>query len=301
MPKTYSSVPGNERMETVPCPVCGSANRRQFLACDGFDFVKCRDCAIVYQNPRPVFEDVRRRYGPDYFQYEITNERNFFGLMQLGLSDIHFRDRTAAFGAGTAAAGAAGSRATGASRPAAPPRAFLDIGCATGMLIESMRGEGWSVRGVDVCRESAEYGREHRGVDIFPGTLEESRMPDGAFGVVHFSHLIEHVPDPRAFLKEVHRILAPGGYAVITTPNIDGFQARLFGKGWRSAIADHLVLFTRSTLARLAGETGFDVQQTVTWGGLAVGTAPGIVKKPMDRLAKRLGFGDVVMVLAAKR
>jgi 2-polyprenyl-3-methyl-5-hydroxy-6-metoxy-1,4-benzoquinol methylase len=181
------------------------------------------------------------------------------------------------------------------------PRTFLDIGCATGMLIESMRGEGWEVRGVDVCRESAEYGRVHRGVDIFPGTLDEAHFADGSFGVVHFSHLIEHVPDPRGFLGEVRRILAPGGFAVITTPNIDGFQARLFGKAWRSAIADHLVLFSRKTLIRLVRESGFDVLQSVTWGGLAVGTAPFIVKRPVDRLAKRWGFGDVVMVLAAKR
>jgi 2-polyprenyl-3-methyl-5-hydroxy-6-metoxy-1,4-benzoquinol methylase len=286
MAKTYSSVPGVERMETVPCPVCGSARWRPFLPCDGFDFARCRDCSIVFQNPRPVFEDVRRRYGADYFSYEVENERNFFGLMRQGLADVSFAKRTSGFGA------AEGS---------APPRTFLDIGCATGMLIETMRGEGWEVRGVDVCRESAEYGREHRGVDIFPGTLEEARMKDGAFGAVHFSHLIEHVPDPRAFLGEVHRIIAPGGYAVITTPNIAGFQARLFGKGWRSAIADHLVLFSRSTLVRLVQESGFDVRQSVTWGGLAIGTAPGFIKFPMDRLAKRFGFGDVVMVLAAKR
>lgn len=284
MPKTFSAPPADERMETISCPLCGSSGWQHFLTCDGFGFVRCRDCATVYQNPRPVFDDVRRRYGPGYFSYELENERNFFGLMRLGLADIHFQDRTRGFGNG-----------------AGVPRTFLDIGCATGMLIESMRGEGWEVRGVDVCRESAEYGRTHRGVDIFPGTLEEARIPDASFGVVHFSHLIEHVPDPRSFLAEVHRILAPGGFAVITTPNIEGFQARLFRKEWRSAIADHLVLFSRMTLERLVGESGFDKKQTVTWGGLAVGTAPSFIKRPVDRMAKKLGFGDVVMVLAAKR
>jgi 2-polyprenyl-3-methyl-5-hydroxy-6-metoxy-1,4-benzoquinol methylase len=280
MPKTYSSVPGQERQETVPCPCCGSRDYRPFLACEGFGFVRCGACAIVYQNPRPVFDDVRRRYAADYFSYELSNESTFFGLMKLGLNDIRFNDRTAESGA---------------------PRSFLDIGCATGMLIESMKREGWDARGVDVCRESAEYGKVHRGVDIFPGTLEEARFADGRFGVVHFSHLIEHVPDPRAFLGEVRRILAPGGFAVITTPNIDGFQARLFGKAWRSAIADHLVLFSKRTLSRLVRESGFDIQQSVTWGGLAVGTAPTAIKWHVDRLAKRWGFGDVVMVLAAKR
>jgi ubiquinone/menaquinone biosynthesis C-methylase UbiE len=142
---------------------------------------------------------------------------------------------------------------------------------------------------------------EHRGVAIFVGTLEEARFPAESFSIVHFSHLIEHVPDPRGFLKEVRRILKPQGHAVITTPNVDGFQARLFGKAWRSAIADHLALFSKRTLKDLLIESGFDVRQTVTWGGLAVGTAPGVVKKPMDWLAKKWGFGDVVLHLAAKR
>jgi 2-polyprenyl-3-methyl-5-hydroxy-6-metoxy-1,4-benzoquinol methylase len=227
-----------------------------------------------------VFDDLRRRYAADYFSYELSNESTFFGLMKAGLKDIHFRDRTVESGT---------------------PRTFLDIGCATGMLIESIKGEGWDVQGVDICRESAEYGRTHRGVDIFPGTLEEAQFPGGRFGVVHFSHLIEHVPDPRGFLGEVRRVLAPGGFAVITTPNIDGFQARLFGSAWRSAIADHLILFSKKTLVRLLQETGFEIRQSVTWGGLAVGTAPVWIKRPVDRLSKKWGFGDVVMVLAAKR
>jgi SAM-dependent methyltransferase len=280
MPKTYSSVPGHERQETVSCPCCGSRESRPFLACDGFGFVQCRACAVVFQNPRPVFDDLRRRYGPDYFAYELTNESTFFGLMKLGLNDIHFKETSAESSA---------------------PRTFLDIGCATGMLVEHMKTEGWDAQGVDLCRESADYGRVHRGVEIFAGTLDEARFDDGRFGVVHFSHLIEHVPDPRGFLGEVRRILAPGGFAVITTPNVDGFQARLFGKAWRSAIADHLVLFSKKTLARLVQESGFDLRQSVTWGGLAVGTAPSMIKRPVDRLAKRWGFGDVVMVLAAKR
>jgi 2-polyprenyl-3-methyl-5-hydroxy-6-metoxy-1,4-benzoquinol methylase len=208
MPKTNSSVPGKERQETIPCPLCGNEGSRTYLPCDGFVFVRCAACSIVYQNPRPVFDDLRKRYGEEYFTYEITNEEAFYRLMRLGMADVRFQERTAGLAA---------------------PRRFLDIGCATGMLIESMGKEGWETQGVDVCRESAEYGMAHRGVSIFVGTLEEARFPDNRFQVVHFSHLIEHVPDPRGFLAEVKRILAPGGLAVITTPNVDGFQARLFG------------------------------------------------------------------------
>jgi 2-polyprenyl-3-methyl-5-hydroxy-6-metoxy-1,4-benzoquinol methylase len=277
--KTYSSAPGRERLEEIPCPMCGGRSSRRRLEGEGFVFVRCSSCRLVYQNPRPVFDDLRGRYGEGYFSYELENDLNFFNLMKLGLADVDFDRLT-----------------EGLPRP----RRFLDVGCATGMLVEEMKGRGWDSQGVDLCRESAEYGRRVRGVPIFAGTLEEARFPRESFQAVHFSHLIEHVPDPRGFLREVAGILAPGGRAVITTPNIDGLQARLFRGGWRSAIADHLVLFSPGTLRRLVVEAGFRVERTVTWGGLAKGTVPAFVKNPADRLAKRFGFGDVMLFLVRK-
>ena len=71
-------------------------------------------------------------------------------------------------------------------------------------------------------------------MEVFTGTLGEARFPGASFHAVHFSHLIEHVPSPRALLTEVRRVLLPGGLAVVTTPNVDGLQARLFrGRGAR--------------------------------------------------------------------
>jgi 2-polyprenyl-3-methyl-5-hydroxy-6-metoxy-1,4-benzoquinol methylase len=282
--KTWSTTPGVERTERVACALCGAREGRRHLACrapggTAFAFVRCRRCGLVYQDPRPVFEDLRRRYGPAYFAYELSNEENFFGLMRLGLADIDF-DRV--------------------TDGVAAPRTFLDIGCATGMLLQWARDRGWEVQGVDVCRESAEYGQRTRGVPIRTGTLDEVRLADGSFAVVHFSHLIEHLGDPRAFLREVRRVLRDDGWAVITTPNVAGFQALLFGARWRSAIVDHLVLFSRRTLRRLLAEEGFAVVREVTWGGLAAGTAPSWLKRPADRLAKRWGFGDVMLFLARK-
>jgi 2-polyprenyl-3-methyl-5-hydroxy-6-metoxy-1,4-benzoquinol methylase len=282
--KTWASSPGAERPERVVCPLCGARDAVPWLACDDpgkprFTFVRCRRCRLVYQDPRPVFEDLRRRYGAEYFAYELANEENFFRLMRLGLEDIGFEP-----------AGPADGQA----------RTFLDVGCATGRLLEWLVPRGWDARGVDVCRESAEYGERVRGVRIHAGTLEEARFGDRAFAVVHCSHLIEHLADPRAFLAEVRRVLRDDGRALITTPNIDGFQALLFGARWRSAIVDHLVLFGRATLARMLAGAGFAVEREATWGGLAAGTAPAWLKRPADRLAKRWGFGDVMLLLVRK-
>jgi 2-polyprenyl-3-methyl-5-hydroxy-6-metoxy-1,4-benzoquinol methylase len=277
--KTYSTVPGQERARMISCNLCGGMHHSKILQARDYTFVRCADCGLAFQNPQPVFDDLKNRYGQNYFEYELRNEENFFHLMQLGLKDIRFFERTAGLDQG---------------------RRFLDVGCATGMLLEYMRDRGWSVQGVELCRESAEYGIRTKKIDIFIGTLEQAGFPDSSFPVIHFSHLIEHVPDPKAFLREVRRILAPGGYVVVVTPNIGGLQARLFREKWRSAIADHLTLFSKVTLRKMLVATGYQVLQTVTWGGLARGSVPGIVKRPFDYMAKRMGFGDVVLMLARK-
>ncbi|MCD6121062.1 MAG: class I SAM-dependent methyltransferase [Spirochaetales bacterium] len=279
--KTYSVNPKKERQVKVACNICGSESFKLLFKVDSAQFVKCTNCGLVYQNPQPVFEDLKLRYSENYFRYEIENESNFYKLMKLGLEDIEFKKIT--------------------KNITDREKTFLDIGCATGMLLENMRNNGWKTVGVEICDESAEYGRKNRNLDIRTGTLESVQFESGSFYTVHFSHLIEHLTNPRKFLREVYRILNPEGFAIITTPNIDGLQAQLLKSRWRSAIADHLYLFSKKTLYRLLSSTGFNIFKTVTWGGIAKGLAPNFIKQPIDRLAKRFGFGDVVLFLVNKK
>ncbi len=278
--KTYSSLPADESKNNISCNICGSHDRVLYWDCNGYTFSRCNNCKLIYQYPQPVQSDLSLRYDDNYFEYEINNEESFFSLMLKTLSDVQFDSRSAFLKDGNAE--------------------FLDVGCATGLLLKHMEGLGWKGRGVELCPSSAEYGRNIRKLDIYQGTLEEAEYSDNQFSVIHSSHLIEHLTDPAAYIKEVFRILAPGGLFITTTPNADSLQARLFGKNWRSAIADHMFLFSLKTLPRLIQNQDFKILQTGTWGGIAAGIVPGIIKKPVDKLAKRFGFGDVMVVLAQK-
>ncbi|MEI6388917.1 MAG: class I SAM-dependent methyltransferase [Spirochaetota bacterium] len=173
----------------------------------------------------------------------------------------------------------------------------LDIGCATGALLASLRDEGWDCAGVEVCVPAADYGRERFGLDIRPTVLEKAGFAPGSFDLIHASHLIEHLNEPGAFLACARNLLASGGRILITTPNISGFQARLLGSRWRSAIHDHLFLFSRRSLARLLSESGFRIRSQVTWGGWAAGLKPAFLKPLLDPLARRTGQGDVIAFL----
>jgi SAM-dependent methyltransferase len=236
-------------------------------------------------NPQPLPEEVSRRYGGEYLEYELANEGPFLELQLLALKDAGFWDLE----------GELKSRRD----PGRP--GILDIGCAAGALLAELRGRGWDCTGVEICRAEAEYARRERKLDVRSLALEENRFPASRFDAVLASHLIEHLNSPAAFVSEVHRILAPGGFFLVTTPNIDGFQARIFRGRWRSAIFDHLYLFSVRTLSGLLTQKGFIIERIVTWGGLAAGTAPAPVKRLFDKLAKKCGFGDVMILRARKR
>ncbi|RKX73388.1 MAG: class I SAM-dependent methyltransferase [Spirochaetes bacterium] len=279
--RTFSKIPGDsEKSRLIKCPVCGGKQFRRKWEIEGASFVSCSDCRLILQNPQPFPTDLKARYDSEYFDYEMQNEESFFKLMMLGLKDADFFEKIV---------------------PTLPDkRNILDIGCATGRLLKHFKLAGWETAGVEPCVESVDFGNREYGVNIRAVTLENAEFSDSEFSFVHASHLIEHVSDPSAFVAEVVRVLLPGGVFVCVTPSFDGFQARLHGSSWRSAIPDHVTLFSKSTLTQLLKNSGLEVELVRTWGGLAVGSVPGWIKKIADVLAKKWNFGDVVLVLARK-
>jgi SAM-dependent methyltransferase len=237
-------------------------------------------------NPQPEQAEIERRYregsGAEYLSYELANEAAFLRLQELALADAGFPELEAAL-----------------KRGAGGPPKVLDIGCATGALLAKLRDRGWDCVGVEIS-PAADYARGERNLDVRSRPLEENHLSGGSFDLVLASHLIEHLNNPALFVAEVHRILAPGGCCMVTTPNIAGFQARLFRGHWRSAIFDHLYLFSIKTLSALLRQSGFVIERTVTWGGLGAGIAPAPIKRIADSAAKRFGFGDVMLLRGRK-
>jgi len=282
------------KSEETPCAVCGKNLFSPLLNCEGFFFVRCKFCGLVQRNPQPVKEEIIARYsstyGNEYLSYELENEASFLNLQRLALKDAGFEKlENKLF--------ARNENKKSAEQDYQP--SVLDIGCATGAVLEFLRGRGWRTTGVEIS-PSAGYAQKERNLDVRNLPLEENNFPPRSFDAVLASHLIEHLNDPRAFLIEINHILKDGGYIFITTPNISGFQARLFGSKWRSAIFDHLYLFSMRTLKQLLTNTGFKTESCRTWGGLAAGTAPKWLKKTADILAKRLNCGDVMILRAVK-
>src|SRR5207249_2046966 len=100
----------------------------------------------------------------------------------------------------------------------APARgALLEVGCAAGFLLQRARAGGWSVRGVELSAEAVARARA-LGLDVYHGDLLGAGLPATSVDLVYMGDVLEHVPDCRAVVDEVARLLRSSGLLVLRGP-----------------------------------------------------------------------------------
>jgi 2-polyprenyl-3-methyl-5-hydroxy-6-metoxy-1,4-benzoquinol methylase len=140
----------------------------------------------------------------------------------------------------------------------------LDIGCGFGESLGYHRSRGCEARGVEVDRNILRVAERH-GLDVKAGLFDAADYAPASFDVVTLDQVIEHVESPKTLLQGVSRVLGPDGILVVSTPNVDGWGARLFGRRWiHWHVPYHLQFFTHGSMLKLAEQTGFQLQSTKT-------------------------------------
>jgi SAM-dependent methyltransferase len=153
----------------------------------------------------------------------------------------------------------------------------LDLGCSAGLLAEKLHTAGHTVVGVDAVELP---GVRARTDEFFVADLEKPLPAEigTGFDVVIAGDIIEHLSKPGDALKEMRRVLRPGGQLILSVPNFGHWYPRfrvtfgLFGYDRRGVLDNtHLRFFTRSTLRRAVRRAGFDVLEEEATG-LPLGT-----------------------------
>lgn len=152
------------------------------------------------------------------------------------------------------------------SQQGLPPEAtrVLDVGSGLCVFLAELAPLGYSCWCVDPDPRAVEHALEHAGVaGGHAGTLDTYQPAEG-FDLVTFNKVLEHVPDPARLLRQAGALLRDGGTIYVEVP--DGDLARRHGTAVerQEFFAEHLAVYNRSALLRLAAEAGMTSSEPVS-------------------------------------
>jgi len=253
----------NFQLESVNCNLCGARDtefwgtvsyidyldRRPELKNDNdpilkneelagykFSLVRCKNCGLIYVNPRLSSESLAQLYQKEYFSFYADTE-----------SEAH-QNREKTF-----------KTEIEELEKLTMRRKILDVGCGGGFFLASL-DNSWEKWGTEINPAAVKFAKESFGLNIMRGTLKEAHFPNESFDIVKIRGTIEHLPDPTGELYEINRVLRKGGVIAVNTPNIESICAKIYHEKFRMVCpVHHIYYFSTKTLSLMLRKVGFKV------------------------------------------
>lgn len=208
--------------------------------------VSCRRCSLIYADPMPHLDevDLGSLYHTAYFSQ----------------APAEVQPNTARLATILARAGLA---------PSSGLR-MLEVGFGRGEVLLAAHQQGIAAEGVEISPDLIAALSHEAPIPTHLGALPEVDLPEASFDLVYMSQVLEHVLEPRQYLKAIHRLLKPGGAVYLSVPNEHSIYFRLASlvKRWRDGSTYHLAPvytpyhiygYSRRSLTRLLEQEGFRV------------------------------------------
>ena len=244
-------------LDTVPCNICGSFESSivqpphyDLNALNETDFartfrsssderlnhqlVACVRCGLQYVSPRLRADAVLEGYAggsDEQFVSQARGREITFGKCLDAIEQVWGRQ----------------------------PGRLLDIGTGGGSFPHIASRRGWKADGCEPNRWLCNWALENYRLPVRPGTVFEQNYPAKSYDVVTLWDVLEHTPDPKMEIGEIHRLLKEDGLLVINYPDIGSWIARVMGRSWVFLLDVHLYYFTRATIRKLLEDAGFEI------------------------------------------
>lgn len=266
---------------TRACPACQASDYSPRGTKSGFQILACRRCKTLFTSQLPNAE-TSEDYDNYYSETNLTVPDFVNQRLDEILSDFSVYRKNGR---------------------------LLDVGFGAGTLLEAARRLGWECYGVEVAESASAHART-LGFEVFCGTLQAANYPDNHFDVVTASEVLEHVTDSEGVLREIARVLRPGGLLWLTTPHARGLSAYLLGLNWSIVSPpEHLQLFSVPALKKMLEQNGLSCLRIATEGlnpyellqGLRGNIAGAEPEEPHDRVTTGYQLNEALMASKKRR
>jgi len=213
------------------CDACGGSEHIPLFEKEGFKHVRCRDCGMVFVNPRL----------DSHIDGQMLSGTGSMGDDSLTGSQIRRiqkeLDRI--------------ERYRKLNR-------IIEIGAGRGWFLAEASGRGWETWAVEINYDALEKLRNKCIDRIIEEPAEDFHCSPDSFDVVRMWDVIEHLGSPWSALKRIHEVLRVGGLLYLSTTNFASLSRWVNGPEWVYLNgADHIQLFEPRTITRLLIQTGF--------------------------------------------
>lgn len=253
------------------CALCGSVAHKlhsqvedYFFGASGYwDIYQCSSvvCSVAFPSPAPSDEVLAKAYE-SYYTHG-SSQSWAIDTFKAGLARLAYAKLQFDWWAEVPLLGRLieEGRLSSGSIPPKSDGIIGDIGCGSGDRLAFLQRVGWgSAVGVDPD-PSAVVRANSLGRQVCLGSAEQLPWADCSIDAAILHHVIEHVRYPDMALREVLRVLKPGGSVALITPNITSITHQRRGQHWRGLEAPrHLTIFTLNALVKTVQDTGFLIE-----------------------------------------
>jgi len=136
----------------------------------------------------------------------------------------------------------------------------MDIGCGAGHFLNSMKENGWDVKGVDASQKARELVKSQFDIDVI--TPKDWFNSDETYDIITCWHSLEHVYDPWVYLEKIKTQLSAEGVLIVASPNYESTDGNKYGADWAAYDTPrHLYHITPTSMEKIMFNNEFLIDE----------------------------------------
>ena len=228
------------------CAVCNSGDivhylrcRDHFLSHEDFELYRCSSCGFIFTQDHPDEGNSGKYYESDEYASHNDN-KGTSGILYRISRKIMLRKKLSLI-----------RKVTGLNSGT-----LLDIGSGSGHFLSGMKNAGWDTLGIEINDKARSRSAAKFGLEIIKPEMTSS-LEQESFDCITLWHVLEHFQDPDSYIREIRRLLKPGGICIAAMPNCQSYDAIHYGPYWAAYdVPRHLWHFNSETFARFSLKAG---------------------------------------------